>query len=146
MNGIDLDAPVISRRSLTIAAPLRTVWNLHAAHTSWPVWHPGIDKVLGTEPALAPGMTLHWLTQGSDIVSTVHEVVPGQRTLWSGTSFGTTGIHAWIFTPVDGGVLAQSHESWSGERVLADVAAAQRDLDAALDTWLGHLKATAEAA
>ncbi|MFL1376497.1 MULTISPECIES: SRPBCC family protein [unclassified Nocardiopsis] len=146
MNGIDLDAPVISRRGLTIAAPLRTVWGLHAAHTSWPDWHPGIDEVLGAEPELTPGMTLHWLVGDSDIVSTVHEVVPERRTLWSGTSFGTTGVHAWIFTPVDGGVRAESQESWSGERVLADVAAAQRDLDAALDAWLGHLKAAAEAA
>jgi len=74
----------------------------------------------------------------------VYQVEPERHTLWGGPSEGITGIHAWTFTPVPGGVRVDTEESWSGEPVQAAKATMQAGLDAALTGWLGNLAVAAE--
>jgi hypothetical protein len=112
---------------------------LHADVDSWPTWQYDIDDAKLDGP-FAPGASFAWRTHALDIHSTVYAVEPERRTLWGGPAAGITGIHAWTFNPVPGGVRVDTEESWSGEPVQAATA----DLQAALDASLAHLTAAAE--
>lgn len=94
--------------------------------------------------AFAPGAAFTWETYNLTIVSTVYQVKPQRHTLWGGPSDGITGIHAWTFTPVEGGVRVDTEESWSGDPISADVTGMQAALDSSLTTWLDQLGAAAE--
>jgi hypothetical protein len=38
VNGIDEQAPVISRHGIVVAAPIETLWRLHTDVNAWPSW------------------------------------------------------------------------------------------------------------
>ena len=144
VTGIDESAPVITRHEIEIEAPLDVVWALHVDLPSWPSWNPDITSVKLEQP-FAPGATFEWQTAGLTIRSTVSAVTMHARTLWGGDVAGIHGIHEWTFTETANGVRVATEESWSGEPVAANVAAMQTGLDQSLVSWLGHLKAAAEA-
>ena len=144
VTAIDTSAPVIARHEIAIEAPLDVVWDLHVDVPGWPRWNPDISGVSLEEP-FAPGATFEWQTAGLTIRSTVYDVTSGVRTLWGGDVAGIHGIHEWTFTETANGVRVATEESWSGEPVEANVAAMQSGLDQSLVSWLGHLKAAAEA-
>jgi hypothetical protein len=83
---------------------------------------------------------------GLQITSTVQEVDPPRRIVWSGPAQGITAIHVWEFTPTDHGVLVHTEESWDGEVVRAQTATLQQALDGSLRAWLTNLKHAAEQA
>jgi len=142
-DSIDVDAPVVARHSAVIAAPVGVVWRLHTNVDAWPSWQHEIDEAHLDGP-FAPGAAFTWHTYNLRINSTVYQVEPERHTLWGGPSEGITGIHAWTFTPVPGGVRVDTEESWSGESVQAAKATMQAGLDAALTGWLGNLAVAAE--
>ena len=142
---IDEGAPVITRTSIVVHAPLDTVWRIHTDLLSWPEWQPGVGSMeLLTEGPLRPGSAFRWHVEGLDITSTVRLVEPRRRLVWGGPANGIVGVHVWEFTEQPGGVLVRTEESWSGEPVEADVAYAQQALDASLATWLRSLQQRAE--
>lgn len=142
-NGINLRAPVISRHSAVIDAPVEALWRLHTGVDDWPAWQPDIASARLDGP-FAPGSTFSWHTSGLDIDSTIYEVEPERRTLWGGPAHGIAGIHEWTFTSAEGGTRVETAESWSGEPIEADAAAMQDALDGSLVAWLGHLRTAAE--
>lgn len=140
---LDTSAPVISRQSIVIPAPADVVWQLHTDIAAWPAWHPELRDA-SIDGEWAPGAKLTWHSGELLIASTVFQVEAGRSTLWGGTTVGVTGIHGFTFTPVDGGVRAETFESWTGDAVEADIPASQRMLDESLQAWLGHLAKAAE--
>jgi hypothetical protein len=78
------------------------------------------------------GATFYWSTGGLEINSTLREVDPLNRTVWGGPAQGITGVHVWTFTPNREQVKVVTEESWSGEPVEADSAAAHSMLDGAI--------------
>ena len=139
-NDIDTRAPVISRHSAVIEAPIEVLWGLHTGVDAWPSWQPDIETARLDGP-FAPGSTFSWHTGGLDIDSTIYRVEPERRTLWGGPAHGIVGIHEWTFTPLgDGVVRVETAESWSGEPIVADVGTMQDALDGSLVDWLGHLR------
>jgi hypothetical protein len=79
------------------------------------------------------------------VVSTIYAVADRSRVLWGGTSGGITGVHEWVFTGTPTGVHVTTEESFAGRPVETDIARMQSALDSSLSSWLGHLKAVAEA-
>lgn len=77
-NGIDLQAPVISRHGAVIDAPLEVLWRLHTGVEAWPTWQPDIETAR-LDGSFAPGSTFSWHTAGLDIESTIYEVEPERR-------------------------------------------------------------------
>ncbi|MGI5447527.1 SRPBCC family protein [Streptomyces sp. CA-243310] len=140
---IDENAPVIARLSTVINAPLETVWQLHTGIATWPTWNPDIEHAELDGPP-APGCSFRWRTHGLDIISTVHELVPGERIVWGGPAQGITGIHVWTFEHDADHVVVRTEESWSGAPVEAAVDDLGKALHDSLENWLGHLKARAE--
>ncbi|POX60409.1 Shy6-polyketide cyclase [Streptomyces sp. Ru62] len=142
---IDESAPVITRDSVLIHAPLHTVWKVQTDVANWPSWQPKVDVVVKETPGrLRPGSVFRWSTEGLDITSTVKQVDYGKRLAWGGPAQGITAVHVWTFTPTSDGVLVHTEESWAGAPVLANQAALQSALDDSLHNWVNNLKHEAE--
>ncbi|MEU3954100.1 SRPBCC family protein [Streptomyces achromogenes] len=142
---IDLSAPVITRDSILIDAPLHTIWKVQTDVANWPSWQPDVDGMAKDTPGrLRPGSVFRWSTEGLDITSTVQQADYGKRLVWGGPAQGITAVHVWTFTPTRNGVLVHTEESWSGAPVLADRAALQAALDNSLRKWVDNLKREAE--
>ncbi|MCZ4100538.1 Shy6-polyketide cyclase [Streptomyces sp. SID13666] len=140
---IDHAAPAIADLSVTIDAPLETIWRLHTDIGSWPRWNPGITSArLTTE--LEVGGIFEWQTAGLTITSTIGEITPMGRIAWGGPAHGIIGIHVWTFEPGAGGVVVRTRESWDGEPVRADPDGMRAGLTASLVDWLDALKSAAE--
>ncbi|WP_410626576.1 SRPBCC family protein [Amycolatopsis sp. cmx-8-4] len=159
--GIDAAAQLHYRTETLIKAPLSTVWKLHTAVESWPSWQNAVTSVKRLDPGpLRPGSRFRWTTPAPAtpttpattlvITSTVQQVTPGRCIRWTGPAIGDglsidRGVHVWNFTPVRGGVLVRTEESWTGKQIEADPATAIQYLAPGLDAWLAALKTTAEA-
>lgn len=144
MKSIDAIAPVVARMQRRIAAPLRTVWQIHSDVAQWPVWQTDISAASINGP-LAPGTTFTWCTKGVDepIHSTVFAIDPNHRTLWGGPAKGVQkgidGIHEWRFTADGDSTIVETSESWSGELAKRNPAQLQTSLETSLDHWLEML-------
>jgi hypothetical protein len=141
---IDRNAPVITRDEILITAPLETIWNVQTTIPSWPTWQPDVDAASIDGP-LVVGTVFHWRTSGLDIASTIQEIEPQRRNVWSGPAQGIEAVHVWTLTPEENGVRVHTEESWDGEPVRSQLVTMQRALDQSLRAWLENLKRTAEA-
>ncbi|MGW2952078.1 SRPBCC family protein [Streptomyces eurythermus] len=142
---IDESAPVITRDSVLIHAPLHTIRKVQTDVANWPSWQPDVDVVVKDTPGrLRPGSVFRWSTEGLDITSTVKQADHGKRLVWGGPAQGITAVHVWTFTPTRNGVLVHTEESWTGDPVLADQPALQAALDNSLHNWVDDLEHEAE--
>ena len=141
---IDENAPVITRDEILIDAPLGTVWGLHTDISSWSEWLPDIDSST-IEGPLQAGTVFRWQTFGLSIESTIREIDPPRRIVWSGPAQGIVAIHLWTMTPTENGMLVHEEESWDGAPVRAQPEEMQQALDGSLRGWLQILKHKAEA-
>lgn len=159
--GIDPAAQLHHRTETVVKAPAASVWRLHTDVAGWPAWQQAVTGAnrLDAGP-LRPGSRFRWTTPAPPtpttpattlvITSTVEQVQPGRCVRWTGPAVGDglridRGVHVWTFTPVRGGVLVRTEESWTGAQIEADPATALRYLAGGLDAWLADLKTTAEA-
>lgn len=140
---IDKDAPVVVRLSTVIDAPVERVWALHTDVDSWAEWNADVDHAELDGPLL-PGNSFNWKTHGLDIMSTVREIVPGERIVWGGPANGIEGIHVWTFEQSGGQVTVSTEESWSGAVVEAAAEELGQALHDSLTAWLAALKERAE--
>jgi uncharacterized membrane protein len=159
--GIDPAAQLHHRTETLIKASLSTVWKLHTDVEGWPAWQSAVTGAKRLDPGpLRPGSRFRWTTPAPPtpttpattlvVTSTVQQVKPGQCVRWTGPAIGDglridRGVHVWTFTPVRGGLLVRTEESWTGAQIEADPATAIQYLAPGLDAWLATLKATAEA-
>ncbi|MET9000119.1 SRPBCC family protein [Amycolatopsis sp. NPDC004169] len=159
--GIDPAAQLHHRTQTLVEAPATAVWRLHTDVAGWPAWQQAVTGARRLDPGpLRPGSRFRWTTPAPPtpttpattlvITSTVGQVQPGRCVRWTGPAIGAglridRGVHVWTFTPVRGGVLVRTEESWTGAQIEADPATALRYLAAGLDAWLADLKTTAEA-
>ena len=140
---INTAAPVITRDSILIHAPIDTIWGIQTDIAAWPSWQPEVDRA-GVDGPLSVGSVFRWHTAGLDITSTVEEIDAPRRIAWSGPAQGIVAIHVWTFDPQDDGVLVRTEESWEGDPVTIQVDVLQPALDASLRNWLLNLKRRAE--
>jgi uncharacterized protein YndB with AHSA1/START domain len=140
---IDENVPVITRDEIPIDAPLGTVWGLRTDISSWSAWPPDIDSST-IEGSLEVGTVFHWQTFGLSIESTIREVDPPRRIVWSGPAQGIVAVHVWTMRATEDRVLVHTEESWDGEPVRAQPEEMQRALDGSLRGWLQNLKHEAE--
>jgi uncharacterized protein YndB with AHSA1/START domain len=139
---INIHAPVITRDQILINAPVEKIWEIQTDVSGWPAWQPDVDGAESEAP-LEVGSVFHWQTAGLDITSTVQEIDPPRRIVWSGPAQGISAIHVWTLEPQEGGVLVKTEESWEGEPVDAQVETLQGALDNPPRDWLQNLKRTA---
>ena len=64
---------------------------------------------------LGPGVTFDWVTFGASIQSTVHEIEPGSRIGWYGTTSQWRAYHTWLLMPrPDGSTYVVMEETGDG--------------------------------
>ena len=142
---VDGSAPVLAHHEIDIEAPLEAVWALHTDVDGWPTWQTDITAARFEGDAFTSGASFDWTSFGFRVRSTIYAVTPATRILWGGTAAGITGIHEWLFSETFEATRVVTNESFAGAPVEADAAGLQAALDGSLTSWLGHLKATAEA-
>jgi uncharacterized protein YndB with AHSA1/START domain len=143
--GIDATAPIIARHDIDIDAPAELVWAIQTDINAWPLWRPKVTSASFTQ-SLMPGSSFDWQDSGLQITSTIKEVEPDRRIVWTGPAQGIFAVHVWEITPTATGVHVNTEESWSGEGLLDTQAAyLQPLLDQSLVEWLALLKVRSEA-
>ena len=140
---IDQAAPVVSRQDVDIDAPLSTVWAVQTNIPAWPTWRPTVTAA-HFDGTLSVGSVFKWEEGGLKITSTIQEIVPQRRIVWTGPAQGILAVHVWELTATERGVHVHTEESWSGKVVRANVTTLQPMLDGALQDWLARLKQVSE--
>ncbi len=137
---IDRSAPVISRHERRIGASVATLWQLHTEIGKWPEWNKDVSQSW-LDGTFRIGATFQWQTNGINepIVSTIHQVETGRRTLWGGVAMEIVGLHEWRFTPDGAATIVTTEESWSGTPVDQNRDALADALAASLERWLTFL-------
>ncbi|MEV6638854.1 SRPBCC family protein [Amycolatopsis sp. NPDC051371] len=159
--GIDPAAQLHHRTETFVQAPPSTVWKVQTGVEGWPDWQAAVTSVRRLDPGpLHPGSRFRWTTPAPAtpsspattlvITSTVQQVQGDRCIRWTGPAIGEglsidRGVHVWTFTPVRGGVVVRTEESWTGAQIEADPATAIKYLAPGLDRWLADLKTAAEA-
>ena len=142
---VDRGAPVITDGGVTIHASPQRVWSVLTNIPAWPTWKRDVPSAMRLDSGpLRVGSRFRWENGGLHITSTVRAVDSEQCVLWDGPADGIQGIHLWTLTPVAGGTLVHTEESWSGDRVGSDPAAAKSMLAAGLAAGTADLRAAAE--
>jgi uncharacterized protein YndB with AHSA1/START domain len=141
--GVDQAAPVVSRHDIDIDAPLSTVWAAQTNISAWATWRPTVTAA-HFDGTLSVGSAFKWEEGGLQITSTVREIVPRRRIVWTGPAQGIFAVHVWEFTATGRGVHVHTEESWSGEVVQANAKTLQPLLDASLQDWMARLKQVSE--
>lgn len=140
---INPSAPATASAEALIHAPVDLVWSILTGFAAWPQWNPAVTRMQVNEP-VKPGTTFRWTAGGAPIVSTIQEVVPEQRLVWTGRMLGVRAVHVWTFEPQPGGVRVRTAESFEGLIVRLLAGPMQRLLAASLEQGLAALKAEAE--
>lgn len=140
---INKSAPAVATHELLINAPGQKVWSLVAEIDRWPSWNPAVKraKLNGT---FEVGTTFNWKAGGISIVSTLQEIDPTAKLVWTGKAIGTRAIHVWSLQNTPAGVLVRTSESFEGWLVSLMRKAMQKNLDESLVSWLNELKRRAE--
>ncbi len=143
MMEINLKAPAFAKHQLLIQAPIENIWQILTDINDWKSWNPNVSKS-ELHGKLAPDLTFRWKSGGITITSIIKEVEPYQRISWTGKAIGTQAIHIWTLEAQEQGVLVETSESFNGWLVRLFKGSMQKMLDAALESWLEHLKRKAE--
>lgn len=160
--GVDPAAKIRYGAETTINAPLSTIWGLQTDVERYPTWQSAVSTIERLDKGpLQAGSQFRWTTPipatpitpatTLTITSSLQQVEQESCLRWRGPAVGEglnvdEGVHVWNFTPVDGGVLVRTEETWTGAQVEADVPLATSALGAGLEAWLRELKAAAEGA
>lgn len=140
---IHLDAPVITKKSIVIDAPIEKVYKIFQDVDNWDIWQKEI-----TEPKIngvfKPGTSFNWKSNGLTITSTLQTVKTNKMIVWSGPAFGAFAIHTWYFTEYNGKTTVRVEESMEGWLVTLLKSRFQSSLDMSIEHWLASLKTESE--
>ena len=137
------NAPAVARAQVQIAADPDTVWRLLSDLEGWPRWKPNVRSVSLRGP-LVPGSKFVWKGGPGTIRSTLREVDPPRRIVWSGATLGIKAIDVFRLEPRDDGTLVAQEESWEGLVVSLFAGRLRRTLQSSIDKGLADLKSEAE--
>lgn len=140
---INRDAPATASAETTIHARLDLVWSVQTDVDHWSRWNPVVTRAELRGP-LAPGTTFRWKAGGLPIVSTLREVVPERRLVWTGRALSIRAIHVWTFEAREDGVRVRTQESFDGWLVRLLAGPMRRMLASSLERSLAALKAECE--
>jgi len=140
---INAEAPVVARAEIEVAARPEVVFGLLADIAAWPRWNPDI-RAAAVQGALAEGTRFRWKSGPGTIASTVQNLAPPSRIVWTGTTLGLQAIHVYELAPRGGGTHVTTRESMEGALVRLLPGLMRSMLQKGLDGGLRHLKREAE--
>lgn len=140
---INQNAPVKTKQTITIVAPVEKVYAVFSDIDNWKSWQKDITSSKLNGP-FQSGTTYDWKTGGLFIHSTLHTVEPFKAVGWSGKAFGAFAIHNWTFTTQNGYTTVTVEESMEGWLVSLMKNKFQSGLGPATLRWLMYLKLESE--
>ena len=145
MGGLEIDesAPVVGRSEIEIAAPPEVAWDVLTAIGNWPAWNPDVKSV-SVEGAIGRGSKFRWRAGAGTITSTIEQLEPPRRIVWTGRSLGIKAMHVHTLEPRDRSTLVRTAESFDGVVARLFRGRLQKTLETALRNELQHLKVEAE--
>ncbi len=107
-------ASAVASAEAFVDAPPPLVWGVQADLAAWPAWNPDVGAMDLRGP-LAPGTVFRWKGGGMPITSTIEEVLPERRIVWTGRApLGIRAVHVWTFEPEGTGTRVRTEESFDG--------------------------------
>jgi uncharacterized protein YndB with AHSA1/START domain len=138
-------AKAMSQSTIVIDAPLEKVWRLVVDIDRWPAWNTAVESAR-LDGVLEVGAVFNWKSGGLGIRSTIREIDPMRRLVWTGKTIGTSAVHSWLFKATARGVEVTTSETFDGWLPSVMPRTMQRKLDETLPALLKSLKAAAESA
>ncbi len=140
---INTGAPVVVHKEILIKATPAAVWKVHTNITAWKHWQPDVSESK-LQGALAVGAVFNWKSRGSKITSTIEELEPEQRIVWTGKVGGAHAIHVWTLEANGVGTILKTEESLEGFVVGLMKGGVRKKLENTLEGWLIDLKTEVE--
>lgn len=110
---INQKAPVRASAEVIIDAPVAVVWEVLSDIRNWPTWNHAVSTV-SMFGDFEPLTDFHWKADGVTIISTLQEIEPQQRLLWTGRTPGIRATHLWQFDEQDGQTRVRTEETFEG--------------------------------
>jgi hypothetical protein len=145
MKNINIHAPVVCNKSITISADSKKVWSVLTGITNWPAWNTEISHVK-LKGDLRPGTRFDWKSGGVKINSTLHTVEPFKNFGWTGKAMGSFAIHNWTVTEMNGQTKVVVEESMEGFLVKVLRGTFQKNVESGMQKWLELMKQACESA
>lgn len=134
---IDEAAPITSRSTIIIDAPIGQVWDVLHDLRAWPTWYPDIQVLELT--SVTPDTPFTWKLNGATIRSTFALVDPQRGLAWTGISFGFKAVDLHLLEPVnESRTRVTIAESLGGP--LLSLLYSSAKLRANHEKWLARLK------
>ena len=112
-------SPIHFTNELEVAVSPETILSLLTDPAAWPSFYPGVQAValLDGHHRFGEGTRFETNLAGQDVTAAVTEFEPMRRIAWYGgpkASAESVAYHAWIVTPVSGGVHLWTEETMQG--------------------------------
>ncbi|MDX2305963.1 MAG: SRPBCC family protein [Microscillaceae bacterium] len=140
---INLNAPVLQKNQIFIAADPASVWEVLTDINAWPNWNKKISKAqIKTQPQA--GVSFSWTINGTAISSKLHTVSFQESFGWTGKTFGASAIHNWYIEAHQDGTLVKVEESMEGWLIFLFKNTMNKALAEDMALWLELLKKKCE--
>ena len=140
---VNKNAPVYSRLTIEIYAPLPKVWDVLTTIEEWPAWQSDVKEARLNGP-VEEGTAFVWKAGGLTFHSMIHTHEPGRQFGWTGKTLGANAIHNWTFSETDEGTLVEVEECLQGFLPSLFKKSFQKTLDSGMAKNLAELKNAAE--
>jgi hypothetical protein len=115
---------MVIEESVIVHARLPKVWDTFTNITCWDDWNTVIKKVSpGKTEILAEGGKVRFCMYPFHfpvyLEPVIEKVVPKKEVVWTSAKYGISARHAFVFEPVEDGVLVTSRETFNGVTVKA---------------------------
>jgi hypothetical protein len=136
---INRKAPALASAEIEIEAPVARVWEVLTDIREWPSWNPSVSSV-SMYGEFQPGTDFHWKADGVMIVSTLQEIEPQRRLLWTGRIPLIRATHLWEFQESEGQTRVKTEECFEGLLARVFSGTFSRMLGTSLEKGLQSLK------
>ena len=141
---INLKAPVITKDSIYVNAPIQKVW---ASMYEINNWNKRYDFIINThvEKSVEVNNYFRWQTTKLKLRSKILVVNKNSQLCWVGSKYGVKVFHNWVFIPIaDNKTLLISEESQQGFFAVLFKKKFKESLKEGSMKWLNQIKKSTE--
>lgn len=136
-------APVISKKSITVSAPVNVVWEVLTDINSWPAWQKNVTKS-ELQGELREGAVFKWKADGISFKSKIHTNKENALFGWTGKTWGAYAVHNWFFSKNGDYTIVKAEESLQGVLPYLFKSYFQKNLNTGMEMQLHELKQASE--
>jgi hypothetical protein len=109
---------MIIEETVLIKADINKIWKTFTELATWPDWNTVVRNAVTDSGRFLQGEQLTFSLKPFSVSitlnSTIEEVVPSQRIVWSGSKFGIFSRHEFLFQQLTDSSKITSRETFSG--------------------------------